>query len=151
MHVWGYWYFSQQSWFLIPACATSSLACLMIYSAYKLNKQGDNILPWHGPQELTIYLKLPHVRKGFLGGSTDKEPACQCRKHRRLGFSPSVGKVPWRRKLQPIHFSCVGNSIDRGTWWAVVYGVTESQTQLQNGTHAHDPLSACKMEILTIL
>ena len=30
----------------IPACASSSLAFHMIYSAYKLNKQGDNILPW---------------------------------------------------------------------------------------------------------
>ena len=29
---------------LIPACASS-----MMYSAYKLNKQGDNILPWRTP------------------------------------------------------------------------------------------------------
>ena len=27
----------------IPACASSSLAFLVMYSAYKLNKQGDNI------------------------------------------------------------------------------------------------------------
>jgi len=25
----------------------------------------------------------------------------QCRKHRRLGFDPCVGKIPWRRKWQP--------------------------------------------------
>ena len=31
---------------LIPACASSSLAFHMIYSAYKLNKQGDRIQPW---------------------------------------------------------------------------------------------------------
>ena len=31
---------------LIPACASSSPAFHMIYSAYKLNKQGDNIQPW---------------------------------------------------------------------------------------------------------
>jgi len=30
---------------LIPACASFSLAFLMMYSAYKLNKQGDNIQP----------------------------------------------------------------------------------------------------------
>ena len=29
---------------LIPACASSSPAFLMMYSAYKLNKQGDNII-----------------------------------------------------------------------------------------------------------
>ena len=31
---------------LIPACASSSPAFLIMYSAYKLNKQGDNIQPW---------------------------------------------------------------------------------------------------------
>ena len=34
---------------LIPACASSSLAFYMMYSAYKLNKQGNNIQPWHTP------------------------------------------------------------------------------------------------------
>ena len=32
---------------LIPSCASSSPEFLMMYSAYKLNKQGDNIQPWH--------------------------------------------------------------------------------------------------------
>ena len=34
---------------LIPACASWSPAFRMIYSAYKLNKQGDNIHPWRTP------------------------------------------------------------------------------------------------------
>ena len=34
---------------LIPACASSSSAFLMTYSACKLNKQGDNIQPWCTP------------------------------------------------------------------------------------------------------
>ena len=34
---------------LILACALSSLALHMMYSAYKLNKQGDNIQFWHTP------------------------------------------------------------------------------------------------------
>ena len=35
---------------LIPTCASSSPAFLMMYySAYKLNKQGDNIQPWRAP------------------------------------------------------------------------------------------------------
>ena len=34
---------------LIPAYASSSPAFLMMYSAYKLNKQGDNMQPWHTP------------------------------------------------------------------------------------------------------
>ena len=34
---------------LIPACASSSPAFLMMYSEYKLNKQGDSIQPWRTP------------------------------------------------------------------------------------------------------
>ena len=34
---------------LIPACASFSLAFHLMYSSYKLNKQGDNIQPWHTP------------------------------------------------------------------------------------------------------
>ena len=34
---------------LIPACASSSPAFLMMYSAFKLNKEGDNIQPWCTP------------------------------------------------------------------------------------------------------
>ena len=32
---------------LIPACASSSPAFCMMYSEFKLKKQGDNIQPWH--------------------------------------------------------------------------------------------------------
>ena len=34
---------------LIPSCASSSPAFPVMYSAYKLNKQGDNIQPCHTP------------------------------------------------------------------------------------------------------
>ena len=34
---------------LIPACDSSSPAFSMIYSTYKLNKQGHNMQPWHTP------------------------------------------------------------------------------------------------------
>ena len=34
---------------LIPACVSSNLAFHMMYSAYKLSKQGGNIQPWRTP------------------------------------------------------------------------------------------------------
>ena len=37
---------------LIPAWASSSLAFHMMYSAYKLNKQGDNMQPWCIPSPI---------------------------------------------------------------------------------------------------
>ena len=38
---------------------------------------------------------------GFPGGASGKEPTCQCRRYKRLGFDPWVGKIPWRRTWQP--------------------------------------------------
>ena len=38
---------------------------------------------------------------GFPGGAGDKEPACQCRRCKRRGFDPWVGKIPWSTKWQP--------------------------------------------------
>ena len=37
---------------------------------------------------------------GLPGGVSGKEPACQCRRHKRHRFNPWVGKIPWRRKWQ---------------------------------------------------
>ena len=38
---------------------------------------------------------------GFPGGASDKESSCQCRRYKRCGFHPWVGKIPWRRARQP--------------------------------------------------
>ena len=38
---------------------------------------------------------------GFPGGASGKESTCQCRRHKRWGFNPWVGKIPWRRECQP--------------------------------------------------
>jgi len=34
---------------------------------------------------------------GFAGGAGGKEFTCQCRRHKRCGFSPWARKIPWRR------------------------------------------------------
>ena len=38
---------------------------------------------------------------------------------------PRVGKTPWRRKWQPLQYSCPGNPMDRGAWRATARGATE--------------------------
>ena len=43
---------------LIPACASSSPVFWMMYSAYKLNKQGDNIHPCHTTFPITCLLTI---------------------------------------------------------------------------------------------
>ena len=41
------------------------------------------------------------INGGFPGGTSGKEPSCQCRRHKRCGFNPWVGKILWRRAWQP--------------------------------------------------
>ena len=38
---------------------------------------------------------------GLSRWHSSKESTCQCKRHRRCGFSPWVRKIPWRRKWQP--------------------------------------------------
>ena len=42
-----------------------------------------------------------HLLWGFPGCASGKEPACQCRRHKRCEFHPWVRKIPWRRERQP--------------------------------------------------
>ena len=37
----------------------------------------------------------------FPGGAAGKEPASQCRRHKRHRFNPWIRKLPWRRGWQP--------------------------------------------------
>ena len=43
-------------------------------------------------------------------GHSGKESACQCKRRRRHGFDPWVGKIPWRRKWQPTPIFLPGES-----------------------------------------
>ena len=44
------------------------------------------------------------------GGTSSKEPACQCRRRKKPGFDPWVGKMPWRRAWQPTPVFLPGES-----------------------------------------
>ena len=46
----------------------------------------------------------------------------------------SLGReIPWRREYgYPLQYSCLGNLMDRGAWWATVHGFAKSRTQLSN-------------------
>ena len=39
-----------------------------------------------------------------------------------------VRKIPWRRESNPLQYSCLENSMDRGAWQATVHEVAESDT-----------------------
>ena len=47
LHIWGYWYISQQAWFQLELHPAHFIQAFHImYCANKLNKNSDNIQPW---------------------------------------------------------------------------------------------------------
>ena len=61
---------------------------------------------------------------GFPDGSDSKESACNAQD---LSSTPRSGKSPGEENGNPLQYSCLENSMDRGAWWATVHGVTKSQ------------------------
>ena len=43
-----------------------------------------------------------------------------------LGMIPESGRSPGQRNGYPPQYSCLGNPMGQGSWWATVHGVTES-------------------------
>ena len=74
--------------------------------------------------QILFSLRLP-VYMGSLGGSDSKESACNAG---ALGSIPGSGRSPGERNGNPLQYSCLENSIDRGTWRSTVHGVEKSQT-----------------------
>ena len=50
---------------------------------------------------------------------------------RDRGLIPRSGRCPGGGHGNPLQYSCLKNPVDRGAWWAVVHGITKSQTRLK--------------------
>ena len=61
-----------------------------------------------------------------------KNPPANAGDIRKAGLIPGSGRSPGEENGNPLQYSCLKNSIDRGAWWAAVHGVTQS--------HTHTPL-----------
>ena len=59
-----------------------------------------------------------------------KNPPTDAGDTRNTGSIPGSGRSPGVGNGNPLQYSCLENSMDRGTWWATVHGVAKSQTQL---------------------
>ena len=59
----------------------------------------------------------------FPSGLDDKESAYNAGDP---GFIPGSGRSPGEGNSNPLQHSCLENSMDRGAWWAIVWGRKES-------------------------
>ena len=65
----------------------------------------------------------------FPGGSVGKESTCNADDP---GSIPGWGRSPAEGNGNPLLYSCLENSMDRGAWWSMVHGVNKSRTQLSD-------------------
>ena len=49
-----------------------------------------------------------------------------------LGSIPGLGRSPGEGNGNPLQYSCLENSMDRGAWQATVHGVAKCQTRVSN-------------------
>ena len=57
-----------------------------------------------------------------------KNPPANAGDIRNMGLIPGSGRSPGVGNGNPLQYSCLGNPMDRGAWWAAVHGVTKNQT-----------------------
>ena len=58
----------------------------------------------------------------FPGGSAVKYPPASVGDE---GSIPGLGRSLGEGNGNPLQYSCLGNALDRGAWWAGVHGVTK--------------------------
>ena len=80
---------------------------------------------------MTNVLKIIVLYIQFPGGSDGKVSACNVGD---LASIPRLGRYPGAGNGNPLQYSCLENSMDRGAWWATVHGVAKSRTQLSDFT-----------------
>ena len=81
----------------------------------ELIKESENLL-----ESLAFTLHLDHT--WWLRG---KESACKVGESVELGSIPGLERFPGEGNGNPLQYSCLENSMDRGAWWATIHGVTK--------------------------
>jgi len=82
------------------------------------------------PTNTPVLSNWPSVSNGWglPRWCSGKESTCPCRRHKRHGFNPWLGRSPAGGNGNPPQYSCLENSMDRGAWWATVCGVAKNWT-----------------------
>ena len=69
---------------------------------------------------------------GFPGKAGVKNPPANAGDVRDLSLTPGLGRSPGEENGNPLQYSCLENSMDRGAWWTIILGVAKSWTRLNN-------------------
>ena len=91
-----------------------SSLCWQLHSAWNIVTAQLRLIAWMNKRQIPAYMLpiicCPSRQTQGLPRWLSKESVCQCRRSRRRGFSPWVGKIPWRRAWQPTGVFLPGDS-----------------------------------------
>ena len=73
-------------------------------------------------------LPLPWSLKSFKLANLQVVLVVNARDIKDADSFPAVGKIPWGGNSNPLQYSYLENSMDRGAWQATVHGVAKSWT-----------------------
>ena len=65
---------------------------------------------------------------GFPGGAVVKNLPANVGDARDVGLIPGSERSPGEGNGNPLQYSCLENSMDRGAWWATVHETAELDT-----------------------
>ena len=63
-----------------------------------------------------------------------KKPPANAGSARDAGLIPELGISPGIENGNPLQYSCMENSMDRGAWWATFHRIAKNQTRLSTHT-----------------
>ena len=66
------------------------------------------------------------LQKDFPGGSAMKNPPANAGVTGDVSSTPGLGRSHRGGNSSPLQYSCLGNPMDGGAWWAAVHGVSKS-------------------------
>ena len=70
-----------------------------------------------------------NISVGFSGGSVVKNSSANAGD---AGSIPGSGGSPGIGNGNSLHYSCLGNSMDRGAWWAIILGITKESDMTEH-------------------
>ena len=73
-----------------------------------------------------------------LGGSVVKNSPANAGDPRDVSSIPGLGRSPGGGHGNSLQYSCLGNPMDRGAWWATVHRVAKSQKWLTDWAGMHE-------------
>ena len=116
-------------WILDPWELQSRKFCLLRQNSHRSKNVPVLLAFINYPSCINLHKYCRFTLKSFPDVSVGKESTCNVGDP---GSIPGWGRSSGEGNGNPLQYSCLGNSMDRGAWWASVHQVTKSQTQMSD-------------------